>query len=666
MNVHPECFRPRRLLPVPDGHNSQNNHRSGRSPVMAERWRFYGVLITTLLVVMLLPAFLSAGPVLQKSKRDVGESIQEKAEATALHRRLIRNRRNISWYKQHSDFWAWYKYFTDNGNQEAVQEMDKIYLAYLQNKNRAEARQSYKAYLRHLGEIYKSCADSDNPSCVASYTTRPKSKPEPPKPAPIKTCDPTKDAHCLYMALVQGKSPYLPLVVPVAPAAPVKAPAPLYVRAAAQAKDPASGHYYYAPSAVSFLTKEQKAELLRICSANDVECLQYHLRAAYGYRNSAGSLPSYGHLGCDPKKDPACKPKLVQKAPSGLYIQYPNCDPLRDPYCSYAASLVAPRAPNPPAPAGPGSCNPLFEDNCNPLTATRFSSPPEEYRSNERDEAAAIRAAPPPAEQNDPYAMYRDAYANANRVTDPYAMYRQHPTSAAPQSTDPYSILRQFMSQAQDNDPYAPRISAPESNPNDPFSAVRDAMNRQRFLSPRQQYPFSNPSYEEPPQEEHHPLGPPGKTKEGYDCYIGYDRECFPVRPSQPRSGASHRTPFPAEAYQPYQSTDSARSGVLEPDNPHCDPEYDPDCRLRRFQPQQPQPEHHTEEEHGRGTGESEQHGQDQQEAEPYQSGQEEPYMAYPPPSQGMPSLQDILRSYGDRFPEQDDHRAYADDYRKK
>ncbi|MEQ2182394.1 hypothetical protein GOODEAATRI_021908 [Goodea atripinnis] len=450
--------------------------------------------------------------------------------------------------------------------------MDKIYLAYLQNKNRAEARQSYKAYLRHLGEIYKSCADSDNPSCVASYTTRPKSKPEPPKPAPIKTCDPTKDAHCLYMALVQGKSPYLPLVVPVAPAAPVKAPAPLYVRAAAQAKDPASGHYYYAPSAMSFLTKEQKAELLRICSADDVECLQYHLRAAYGYRTSAGSLPSYGHLGCDPKKDPACKPKLVQKAPSGLHIQ----------------------------------------------------------------------------------------------VTDPYAMYRQHPTSAAPQSTDPYSILRQFMSQAQDNDPYAPRISAPESNPNDPFSAVRDAMNRQRFLSPRQQYPFSNPSYEEPPQEEHHPLGPPGKTKEGYDCYIGYDRECFPVRPSQPRSGASHRTPFPAEAYQPYQSTDSARSGVLEPDNPHCDPEYDPDCRLRRFQPQQPQPEHHTEEEHGRGTGESEQHGQDQQEAEPYQSGQEEPYMAYPPPSQGMPSLQDILRSYGDRFPEQDDHRAYADDYRKK
>lgn len=138
-----------------------------------------------------------------------------------------------------------------------VQEMDRIYLAYLQNKNRAEGRRSYKAYLRHLGEIYKSCADSDDPSCVASYTARPKSKPEPPKPAPLKTCDPTKDPYCLYIALVQGKSPYLPLALPVAtPApAPVKAPAPLYVRSAAQVNDPQSGYYYYAPSAVPFLSK---------------------------------------------------------------------------------------------------------------------------------------------------------------------------------------------------------------------------------------------------------------------------------------------------------------------------------------------------------------------------------------------------------------------------
>uniref|UniRef100_A0A3P8SLE8 Actinodin1 n=1 Tax=Amphiprion percula TaxID=161767 RepID=A0A3P8SLE8_AMPPE len=642
---------------------------------MAERRRssFSGVWITALLAVMLLPAFLSAGPIVKKSKGDAGESIQERSADAALHRRLIRNRRNISWYKQHSDFWSWYKFFTDNGNQEAVQEMDRIYLAYLQNKNRAEGRRSYKAYLRHLGEIYKSCADSDDPNCVASHTTRP--KPEPPKPAPVKTCDPTKDTYCLYIALVQGKSPYLPLVLPAAtPApAPAKVPAPLYVRSAAPAKEPQSGYMYFAPSAVSFLSKEQKAELLRICSADDVECLQYHLRAAHGYAPSAGPLPSYAHLGCDPKKDPTCKPKLVQKAPSGLYLQYPNCDP-RDPFCAYAASLVAPRAPNPPAPAGPGSCNPLFEEGCNPLTATRFATPPEAYKTDEKEEAAALRVAPPAAEQNsDPYAMFRDAYANANRVNDHYAMYRQASAPASPPASDPFAMLRRYMAQAQASDPYAPRMeAAPDSNPNDPFSAIREAaaaMHRRGPPTPRQQFPFSNPSFEEPPQEERHPLGPPGKTKEGYDCFIGYDRECFPVKPTEPRSGVHRRIPYPAEAYEPHLNADGTRNGVLEPSNPHCDPEYDRDCRLRRFEPEQThadtQPEHHGEE-HSQGAADSEQQEQEQYETEPYQSGQEEPHMSYQPLPQGMPSLQDILRRYGDQFSEQDDHRAYADDYRKK
>ncbi|XP_076577697.1 actinodin1 [Chaetodon auriga] len=598
--------------------SARSDHtRRGGGEVMAggRRSSFSGVFITALLAVMLLPAFLSAGPIVQKRKGDAGESIQERSAAAESHRRLIRNRRNISWYKQHSDFWSWYKFFTDNGNQEAVHEMDKIYLAYLQNKNRAEGRRSYKAYLRHLGEIYKSCADSDDPNCVASATIRPKPKPEPPKPAPVKTCDPTKDPYCLYAALIQGKNPYLPLVLPAAtPApAPVKAPAPLYVRSAAPAKDPQSGYYYYAPSAVPFLSKEQKAELLRICSSDDVECLQYHLRAAYGHAPSAGPLPSYAHLGCDPKKDPTCKAKLVQKAPSGLYMQYPNCDPLRDPLCAYAASLVAPRAPSPPAPAGPGSCNPLFEEGCNPLTATRFASPPEAYNNEEKEEAAAIRAAPPSAQQNNPYAMFRDAYEAAT-------------------------------------------------------------MQRHGRPTPRQQYPFSIPNYEEPPREERHPLGPPGKTKEGYDCYIGYDRECYPVKPSEPRSGIHRHIPYLAEAYEPHLNPDGTRNGVLEPANPHCDPEHDPDCRLRRYEPEQThaaaQPERYAEEDHNQGAAEREpqpeQQEQDPYEAEPYQSGQEEPHMSYQPFSQGMPSLQDILRRYGDQYPEQDDHRAYADDYRKK
>ncbi|KAM8881448.1 actinodin1 [Synchiropus picturatus] len=689
-------------LDLPRTNRQKLSGRGGEAMAGRGRTRFSAVLTAALLAVILLPAFLSAGPIAPRAKGDAGESIREKAAAAEAHRRLIRHRRNISWYKQHSDFWARYKFFSDNGNQEAVQEMDRIYLAYLQNKNRAEGRRSYKAYLRHLGEVYKSCAESDDPNCVASYTSRP--KPEPPKPAPVKTCDPTKDAYCLYAALLQGKSPYLPLVLPAAAPvkAPAKAPAPLYVRSA-PAKDPQSGYHYYSPVAQSFLTKEQKAELLRICSADDVECLQYHLRAAYGHKPSAGPLPSYAHLGCDPKKDPNCKATLVQKAPSGLYLQYPNCDPLRDPMCAYAASLVAQRAPKAPGPAPPGSCNPLFEEGCNPLTATKFVSPSK--GQEEPEEAAAIRAAPAaPEPQTDPYAMFRDLYAN--RVADPYAMYRQPnnpvaaaadpyamyrqpntPTAAAdpfamfrqpntpsaPAAADPYAMLRQYMAQVQGSDPFSTQTeTAPEST--DPYTAIREAaaaLHRNGPPTPRQQYPFSNPTFEEPPQEERHPLGPPGKTKEGYDCYIGYDRDCFPVKPAEPRSGIHRRVPYAAEAYEPHLNADGTRKGVLEPANPDCDPEYDTDCRLRRYEPEQTeaQPEHHAEEDHQVAADrdrQTEQQEQDQYEPEPYQSGQEEAHLSYQPLAQGMPSLQDILRRYGDQFPEQDDHRAYGDDYRKK
>lgn len=331
--------------------------------------------------------------------------------------------------------------------------------------------------------------------------------------------------------------------------------------------------------------------------------------------------------------------------------------------------LQANRAPNPPSPAGPGSCNPIFEDGCNPLTATRFASPPDAYNNEDADEAAAIRA-PPPANDhyNDPYAMFRDA--NANRVTDPYAMYRQASNPASPPVTDPYAILRRYMALAQVNDPYSQQMEATsESNPNDPFSA---AMHRRGPPNPRQQFPFSSPSYEEPAREERHSLGPPGKTKEGYDCFIGYDRECYPLKPSEPRAGVHRRVPYPAEPYEPHLNADGSRKGVKEPENPHCDPEYDRDCRLRRYEPEQPhpetQPEHHAIEDHNQKAPESEpeQQEQEQYETEPYQSGQEEPHMSYQPVSQGKPSLQDILRHYGDQYHDQDDHRGYADDYRKK
>lgn len=51
------------------------------------------------------------------------DGINKRESVEAGSTRLIRNRRNISWYKQHSDFWSWYKYFTDNGNQEGVSRL---------------------------------------------------------------------------------------------------------------------------------------------------------------------------------------------------------------------------------------------------------------------------------------------------------------------------------------------------------------------------------------------------------------------------------------------------------------------------------------------------------------------------------------------------------------
>ncbi|XP_031652477.1 actinodin1 isoform X3 [Oncorhynchus kisutch] len=577
------------------------------------RTSFSGVLTAALLATILLPEFLSAGPVFQKLNGH-GDATEETAVTMASARRLVRNRRNISWYKQHSDFWSWYKYFTDNGNTEAVQELDRVYLAYLQNKNRAEGRRSYKAYLGHLGDIYKACADSEDPNCVASATSRqkPETPKAPPKPAPVKACDPYRDPYCLYAAKSQP---------PPSPG-PVKAPAPNYVRAPVAVKEPHSG-YYYSPAVQPFLSKEQKAELLRICSAEDVDCLQYHLRAAFGHIPSAGPLPSYAHLGCDPK-DPTCKPQLVQKSPSGLFLRYPNCDP-RDPRCVYAASLQAPRAPAPPAPAGPGSCNPLFEDGCNPLTATKYATAPEEFKEEHKDEPAAMRAAPPaPEQRSDPFAMYRDAYANANDMSPP------------------------------------PCRSRPPPPP---------------------------PRYEEPTQEDRHPLGPRGRTKEGYECFIGYDQECYPIARAEPRSGVHRNTAYPAEPYEPHLNADGSRNGVLEPSDPDCDPEYDTNCRLRRYEPRedllpdanaqavhQGEPQHSRDHSYNQGEPERE----SEADSEPYQSGQEETYGAYPPPSQGlsygsypstqqgMPSFQDMLRGYGDQYPEQDNHRAYAADYRQK
>lgn len=90
-------------------------------------------------------------------------------------------------------------------------------------------------------------------------------------------------------------------------------------------------------------------------------------------------------------------------------------------------------------------------------------------------------------------------------------------------------------------------------------------------------------------------LGVPGKTKEGYDCYVHYDKDCTPLE-SGPKAKAAIRAPAklfchpfdprcnrfssPANAEAPK----AVEGGVILP-HPDCDPEYDYNCRLRRAEP---------------------------------------------------------------------------------
>lgn len=481
-------------------------------------------------------------------------------------------------------------------------ELDRMYLTYLQNKNRAEAQRSYKLYLQHLGEIYKSCAETDDPNCVASYLSRPKEKAEPQRPAPVKACDPFRDPQCLY-ALGYSVYPYVassrsPASAP--PPAPVKTPA--YIPTPV-VKDPSSGQYYYAPVAQSFLSAEQKAELLRICGAEDVECLQYHFRGAYGYKPASVPAPSYAHLGSSSQK--------MQKAPVSLYRGYPNCDPRLNPYCAYAA-LAASQKSSSPASLGM-FCNPLYEDNCNPLTATRLGGGQSEEPKDDPASLSTIQEL-----QNSRY--------------DPYAMFQDAATAS--------SVMHRF------------------------------------------------PQHPQPPtvEENSQSFGPPGKTKEGYDCFIGYDEECYPVGTQNIPKTVPQR-PHSMDTYEPHLNLDGTRNGVIEPD-PHCDPEYDRNCRLRRYEPEAEIPErnpyHKEEREYQEHREEPAHHedqrdevypeqqpdannqGYDQPQYDRYMSGQEDPYASYDQPNQGSFNFQDILKAYASRFPNQEHHRTFSGDYKKK
>ncbi|XP_060940577.1 actinodin2 [Limanda limanda] len=471
-----------------------------------------------LLAIVLLPEFLGAVPVEQHREEEVNAmSADVKAEAMATLKKLVRNRRNVPMiavpqFKRMPDFWGWYKYFMDSHNQEGVEDLDRLYMAFLQNKHRSEEGPTFNHYLKHLSEIYKTCADSDDPECIAESTSKPKAAvvmPSAIKSAAVKMCNPYIDPYCLFPLVPQAA------VAPEPEPVPVNYPVPILTPMLPMPMKGSTGFYHYAPVLEPFLSADQKTELLRICSPEDVECLQYHLRAAYGYRPAPGPAPSYAALTCDPK-DPYCKPLLVQKSPSGFYHRlYPSCDPAVDPLCVAHVAAPAPLAVEAPKEQ---HCNPLFDGGCNPLSATKLSG-----------------------------------------LTKPvleYAPKAQYAAPAAPLACDPRY------------DPYCILAAA---------AALR------------------KPPPQVPEHQVRSKLGIPGKTKEGHDCYVHYDKDCTPLK-----SGSEAKADIKAPAkplchpFDPtcgkFASPSGVASatprghGIILPD-PDCDPEVDYNCRLRHAEP---------------------------------------------------------------------------------
>ncbi|KAI4810199.1 hypothetical protein KUCAC02_019040, partial [Chaenocephalus aceratus] len=473
-----------------------------------------------LLAIVLLPEFLGAVPVEQRREEEVtAVSNDVKAEAMENLRTLVRNRRNIvpvmapmgqlPHFKRMPDFWGWYKLFMNSHNQEGIEDLDRLYMNFLQNKHRSEEGPNFNHYLKHLSEIYKTCADSDDPECISESTSKPKAAlvmPEAIKTADVRMCNPYLDPYCLFPIGTKAAAP--------APA-PVKLPVPILTPMLPMPMKRSTGFYYYAPVLEPFLSEAQRAELLRICNSQDVECLQYHLRAAYGYRPAAGPAPSYADLKCDPK-DPYCMPPLVQKSPTGFYhMLYPSCDPAVDPLCVTAAPapLAAKKEPK------EQHCNPLFDGGCNPLSATKLSGLTR----------PVLEFAPKAAAASGP----------AHLSCDP--------------RYDPYCIL-----------------------------AAAATLRR--------------PAPQMPEHQVRYKLGVEGKTKDGHDCYVHYDKDCTPLKygsaakanikapakpfchPFDPNCGKFAAGPSAVQAPKP------SNDGIILPD-PDCDPEMDFNCRLRRAQP---------------------------------------------------------------------------------
>ncbi|KAK5860208.1 hypothetical protein PBY51_021701 [Eleginops maclovinus] len=223
-----------------------------------------------LLAIVLLPEFLGAVPVEQRREEEVtAVSDDVRVEAMESLKTLVRNRRNIfpvmapvahvPHFKRLPDFWGWYKYFMTSNNQEGVEDLDRLYRNFLQNKHRSEEGPTFNHYLKHLSEIYKSCADSDDPECISESTSKPKAAmvmPEAIKAADVRMCNPYLDPYCLF--------PIAPKAAEPVPApAPVKLPTPILTPMLPMPLKSPTGFYYYAPVLEPFLSDVQRAELLR-------------------------------------------------------------------------------------------------------------------------------------------------------------------------------------------------------------------------------------------------------------------------------------------------------------------------------------------------------------------------------------------------------------------
>ncbi|XP_051944002.1 actinodin2 [Hippocampus zosterae] len=467
-----------------------------------------------LLAMMFLPELLGAVPLEQRKEDQVaGVPDDTKAEVTANLRKSLRHRRNapvmtVPRFQRLPDFWTWYKYFMDSHNQEGVEDLDRLYVAYLQNKHRTEEEPSFNHYLKHLSEIYKACADSEDPECIAESTSKPKAAAAMPaaiRSSAVRMCNPYVDPYCLFPLTSRA------IAGPEPRPAPAEAPAPAPVPVLPPAPPmPMKSFYHYAPMPEPFLSHEQKAELLRICNRDDVECLQYHLRAAYGYRPAAGPAPSYAALKCHPE-DPYCDPTMAQKAPAGYHHpRYASCDPAADPFC--AGNVAAPAGLGADSPLPERRCNPLFDAGCHPLTATKLSS-------------------------------------LGKPVVPAYAAKGQPARVASPLTCDPRY------------DPYC-------------ILAAAAALRQPRPRLPEQQVRYK--------------LGIRGKTEEGDDCYVHYDKDCTPLDPRRKAEAPAQPRCHPFDptcakfAPPPAVRARGPGEGALILPDPHCDPELDYNCRLRR------------------------------------------------------------------------------------